>query len=291
MKKQKIASRPLSKIRYALIPAMVLLMGFGLIPKTQPGEPELAGEIQTALSDMVPEVQAKALKAIQDPASFRIPMLIYHYVENVANPKDKKRQKLNTTPAVFEKQLTTLIDSGYTFVSLSQVAQVLDSGVPLPPKSVILTFDDGYRDFYTNVFPLLKKYKVHATAYLVPGFFGQSNYMTLDQVREIAQSGLVEIGAHTMHHIALAGIPNSKALKEIVDSKTFLERNLGIAVTTFAYPYGSFNLNTEKIVKGAGFLTAVSTVFGQHVSQYTRYFLFRIHPGNRVSKFLLHYIR
>lgn len=288
---KKIQKHTLARILALFILFLSVVVGPALIRDENEGVPDLRGEILTLLSDTVPEVQAKVLLATQDSTSFKVPMLVYHYVEIVADPKDKERQLLNTPPSIFEKQLTTLIDAGYAFVSLFQIAQSLDSGVPLPPKSVILTFDDGYRDFYTDVFPLIKKHNVHVTAYLVPGFFGQSNNMTLDQVREIAQSGLVEIGAHTMHHVALAGISHAKVLKEIMDSKAFLDQNLGIHVTTFAYPYGSFDLNTEKIVKEAGFLTAVSTIPGQHVSRHNRFFLFRIHPGYLVSKSLLNYLQ
>ncbi len=221
------------------------------------------------------------------PLHFKVPILLYHYVEYVKDPGDKIRISLNIQPFVFESQLKTLTEAGYTFMTPSDIPDLFNGSRKLPEKAVILSFDDGYRDFYTDVFPLLKKYQAKAVAYIVPGFLDKPNNLTSRQLKEILDSGLVEIGAHTMHHVYLKGMNGKSAKLEIEQSKTFLEKNLGVKIASFAYPYGAFDLKAARIVKDAGFKTAVSTVLGSDVNLNNLYFLYRIRPGIRTGESLL----
>ncbi|MBI2074864.1 MAG: polysaccharide deacetylase family protein [Candidatus Levybacteria bacterium] len=219
--------------------------------------------------------------------SFRVPILIYHYVENVADKKDTIRQSLNIPPFIFEKQIETLADNGYKFITPLDLADILDSKEELPQKPVIISFDDGYRDFYTDVLPILKKHDVKTIAYIIPGFLDKPNYMYTWQVFDLLSSGLVEIGAHTVNHAYLKGLSKEKAEYEIKQSKVMLEKKLNIPIVSFAYPYGAFDLEAIDIVKSAGYKTAVSTITGNEVNEKDRFFLFRIHPGGRIGKELI----
>src|SRR3989344_9317567 len=151
--------------------------------------------------------------------SIDVPILVYHYVEIVLDEKDTIRKSLNTPPYLFIEQLETLKNAGYTFITASELIDILDGKIALPQKPVLITFDDGYRDFYTDVFPILKRYNVKATAYIVSGFLDKPNYMFIDQLKEIARSGLVEIGAHTVHHYSLKGLEALTVKYEIEESK------------------------------------------------------------------------
>ncbi len=221
-------------------------------------------------------------------ASINVPILVYHYVEFVKDSKDTIRKSLDIIPPIFEAQIKTLKDFGYNFITASELGQYLDGKKQLPQRPVILTFDDGYADFYTDVFPILKKYNVAATEYVVSGFLDTPNYMTTEQVKEIAQSGLVEIGAHTVHHLNLKSLPLEHAKKEIEQSKEDLEQLLGIKVVSFAYPYGGFNEHLAELVKNAGFTTGVTTKGGSIVNQENKFTLFRVHPGASVGESLIH---
>lgn len=222
-----------------------------------------------------------------DGPSYRIPVLMLHYVENVKDKGDTIRISLNDPPSLLESQIKTLVDAGYTFITPSDLADILD-GIKLPPdKPIVLSFDDGHRDFYTDAFPILKKYNVKSVIYVITGFLGQPDFLTNDELKEISESGLVEIGAHTVDHVALKGQNQQIVAKEVNNSKVFLESDLGISVTTFAYPYGSFDLPSIQIIKEAGFRTAFSTVPGTEVGNYNRLFINRLRPGGLTGNSLI----
>lgn len=235
----------------------------------------------------LPKEVKKKLTGKKIAASFRVPILIYHYVEIVTDKRDKTRQSLTINPYIFKNQIVTLKNAGYTFITPKELAESLDGKRKLPQKPVIISFDDGYRDFYTDVFPILKKEQVKAIAYIVPGFLDHINYMYQWQLRDVISSGLVEIGAHTLHHVYLKGASKATADHEITQSKKMLEANYTIPIVSFAYPYGAFDLQSIDMVKHAGFTNAVSTVGGNEVNQENRYFLYRIHPGANTGKALV----
>lgn len=217
----------------------------------------------------------------------RVPVLVYHYVEYVKDKKDTIRKSLSTSPHVLEAQIDTLIKNGYTFINFKKLNQYFDGKGKLPEKSVILTFDDGYEDFYTDVFPILKKYKVTAVQYVISGFIDKPNYMTDTQLREIIKSGLVEIGAHTVDHRNLKHLSYEDAKWEIGQSKKDLEERYRLIVDAFAYPYGGYNDKTPAIVREVGFNTAVTTEGGFMLSNDSRFTLDRIHPGISIGNELL----
>ena len=209
-------------------------------------------------------------------SSISVPILLYHYIEANRDPNDTIRTSLAVTPYWFEKQLQYLRDHNYQTITFSDLHNAIKRGAVLPQKPVILTFDDGYRDFYTDAWPLLKKYRAKATIFVVPGFLDKHNYLFSWQLTEIVSGPdrLVTLGAHTMHHMALP------SLKEIIDSKRYLEDNFGQPVTVFAYPYGMFNNPVKEDVRRSGFQMAVSTLFGKSQSSENLFTLPRIRVGN-----------
>lgn len=224
------------------------------------------------------------------PKSVHVPILMYHYVEYVKDKGDTIRQSLDTTPYTLEQEILTLKDAGYTFMTNRELTDVLDGTAHLPNKPVVLTFDDGYRDFYTDAYPILKKYNVKATEYLIAGWTGYRNNMTEEQIKEIAGDGLVEFGAHTVDHAWLKGLPLKTLQYEVAESKNMLEDLLGKPVVSFAYPYGAFDLAAINAVAQAGFTSAVTTVPGIDQPQVHRYFLYRLRPGGRTGDALLSWL-
>lgn len=223
-------------------------------------------------------------------ASLRVPILLYHYVEYVQDKKDTIRQSLNINPDIFEKQIQTLQSAGYTFMTAKELGDVLDGNMPLPPRPILLTFDDGHWDLDTVILPLLKKYHVKATAYIISGFIDKQDFLTSEQLQDVINSGLVDVGAHTIHHIALKGKLLPIVTTEVDDSKKMLEETYHIHVVSFAYPDGSFDLQAANVVKDGGFTTAVSTIPGIQQDQLNRFFLYRIRPGARFGEELLSYL-
>lgn len=215
--------------------------------------------------------------------AYRIPILMYHYVEYVQDKGDTIRQSLDITPYTFEQQVKTLSDNGYTFLTAKELGDAIE-GVSIPPKkSVVLTFDDGYRDFYTDAYPILKKYHAKATVYMIAGFIGYRNYMTEAQLREIAASGLIDVGAHTVHHMSLKQAPLPSVKQELQEGKKMIEDIVGTPVVSFAYPNGSFDDQAIQQAEAAGYTTAVTTLPGIEENDGNRFKLFRIRPGGRVG--------
>lgn len=231
-----------------------------------------------------------ALPEISKSIHFRIPILMYHYVEHVGDQSDQVRISLNTLPEILDLQIKTLKDAGYTFLTPAEIPSFFEGQRALPNKPIILSFDDGYRDFYTGAFPLIKKYQVKAINYVVSGFLDKPNNLTRKQLKEIAQSNLVEIGVHTVDHVNLRGMDPQKAKGQIEKSKSDLEKELGLKVVSFAYPYGAFDLKTVELVKNANFETAASTVPGVDVNMDNLYFLYRLRPGGKTGQALLNLV-
>jgi peptidoglycan/xylan/chitin deacetylase (PgdA/CDA1 family) len=248
---------------------------------------------QNQMTALPPDV-GNVLGAITQPqqkteVALRIPIFLYHYVEYVQN--DPGRQKLNIPPNILTAQIETLKKAGYTFVTPDDLALALAGGKKLPVKVAILSFDDGYMDFYTDVFPILQKEQVKAVAYIVPNFLDRPNFMFTFQLKEIAKSPLVEIGAHTMDHYALAGMYAKTATYEVAQSRKTLQEMLHLPINSFAYPYGSFDQSAMKVVKDAGFSNAMSTIPGLVQTPGNKYFLYRLRPGYRSGQVLLDYLK
>lgn len=218
---------------------------------------------------------------------YTIPILMYHYVEFVKDEGDAIRKSLNIIPPIFDNQVKTLQEAGYTFLTMADLANIIAEKIKPPKKGVVLTFDDGYRDFYTDVFPILKKYQAKATSYVVNNFLGLPNNLTKEQLQELIDSKLVEIGAHTLNHTYLKGLQLERVRNEVEESKKELEKLLNQKVISFAYPYGVFDEQALAVVKEAGFETAVTTTLGKYSSEYNRLFLNRIRPGIKTGEELL----
>jgi len=233
----------------------------------------------------------KKIQYATSSATFRVPILMYHYVEYVQNRNDKLRVLLNVDPDVFEQQVITLKNAGYTFITAKELGDVIDGKMKMPQNPILLTFDDGHWDFDTDVLPILKKYNVHATAYIISGFIGGSDFMSMQQLQDVVNSGLVDVGAHTVHHLSLKGLPLATDIYEIDESKQWLETNYHLQVVSFAYPNGSFDQQAADVVKNDGFTTAVSTIPGIEQNNDNRFFLYRLRPGYRTGQTLIDWLQ
>ncbi|MBA3945347.1 MAG: polysaccharide deacetylase family protein [Herpetosiphonaceae bacterium] len=198
------------------------------------------------------------------PQTVNVPILTYHYISVNPDPvHDPLRTALAVEPKVFGEQLDWLIKEGYTTVSLDDVYYALKFGFALPPKPVVLSFDDGYRDFYLNAWPLLRARHMQATIFLISDVLDQPPYLTSAMVRALAASPLITVGAHTRTHPPLATLSTTQSLDQIVGSKHKLEQLIGRRVNHFCYPYGSYNETTIAQVMAAGFKTATTTHSGR----------------------------
>lgn len=187
-----------------------------------------------------------------------VPILMYH---NIIEEYDPETVSANITPELFEKQIRTLLSFGYTPVSMTAYYNYVTGSGELPENPIVITFDDGYLSNYEIAYPILKKYNVPACIFIVTSTVGHTPEMgtvsyphfTWEQAKEMQDSGLVEINSHTHSHKNIAGLTTAELQKEIRLSKYLIEKNLNKYCYTFAYPYGGYREDTERLIRYAGY--------------------------------------
>lgn len=186
----------------------------------------------------------------------RVPIIMYHDI------LPKKQVFFDVTQQEFEQHLQRLQSSGVTPISIDQLVTHLRTGLPLPPKPVVLTFDDGYESAYQYVFPLLKKYNYPAAFAIYTLNVGKNTgreHVSWEQLREMATNSLVTIMAHSITHPNdLTVLPDEQLKTEVLESKHILETQLGIPIHYFVYPAGRYDERAEKLVKQGGYEAALT---------------------------------
>lgn len=188
---------------------------------------------------------------------------MYHYISAPPPDADRYRKDLSVSPEQFESHLRYLREHGYTSISLSNLVYHLTQGTPLPPKPIILTFDDGYADHYTQAFPLLQKYGFRAAFFIITDFVTEKRpgYMTWDQLKELVAAGM-EIGSHSRNHPDLRGQPLDYLVWQALGSKEAIEYYLGITPRFVAYPSGRYDDQTIAVFHSAHFWAGLTTTQG-----------------------------
>ena len=204
------------------------------------------------------------------PAAINVPILTYHYIRVNADRNDRMGFALSVTPADFAAQMDWLAQNGYHPITTEDLYAYLQGARGLPSKPVILTFDDGYADFFTTALPILISHDFRAEEYVVSSFVGQPGYMTAAQVREADRSG-IEIGSHTVSHANLAASSTGASWAQITQSKAFLEQLIGHPIVSFCYPSGKFSSAVASQVAAAGYHDATTTRFGYSHTMGDRY--------------------
>ncbi|ASO70051.1 polysaccharide deacetylase family protein [Acinetobacter baumannii] len=201
-------------------------------------------------------------------------VLMYHMVRDHIN--GAKFNKLRVKPAEFEKQVAWMKAQGFHFVTMQELQENWGKH---PAKTVAITFDDGYLDNLQNAYPILEKYQAKATIYVVvdrhdrdwstykkehhnSGELMREAKLNDAQVKQLADSELIEIGSHTLTHANLNKLDDTDCLKELSDSKQWLEQLIEKPVTSFAYPFGIYSDRDVKLAKQSGYSNAVTTMEG-----------------------------
>ena len=222
-----------------------------------------------------------------------VPILMYHSISSadtkplfvIGHHREGKLRLLNVSPQSFDKQMGYLKNDGYQVISLDDFVEGDRLGKKFPHKTVVITFDDGYVDNYTNAFPILKKYHFPATIFLVSDIIGTNpNFLNWEQAKEMSQNG-ISFGSHTRHHAYLPSQSKEQMKDEITGSKHILEEHLGKPVYYFAYPCGGFNEQVKTITALAGYKAALTTNRGYDRYNIDLYELNRIHVNNWDNQF------
>lgn len=188
-----------------------------------------------------------------------VPILMYHHISNPPPGADRYRRDLSVPPERFESHLQYLQEQGYTTISLRDLIYHLTRGTPLPPKPIVLTFDDGYADQYENAFPLLKKYGFRATFFIITDFITEEypDYMTWAQLKEMLEAGM-EIGSHSRNHPNLRGKPLDYLVWQALGSKEAIEYYLGVTPRFVSWPSGHYDDQAIAVFRSAHFWGGVT---------------------------------
>jgi len=180
-------------------------------------------------------------------------ILTYHSI-------DTSGSVISTEPGTFADQMSCLVDGGFRGISLKEALDHRQQFGDWPSQSVVLTFDDGFANFYDNAHPVLERYRFSATVFLVTGHMGGRNNWELPpqglgtlpilswhQAEELSKVG-IELGSHTRTHRDLRRCSSQEAKLEISGSRADIEAHLGVKPESMAYPYGGVNHLVQHLV-------------------------------------------
>lgn len=181
-----------------------------------------------------------------------VPVLYYHSVQKNAD------NEVIITPQTLKYELQYIKDQGYTTLTMNELYNYLLHNSPIPNKSIVITFDDGYMDNYYNAFPILKDLNMKATIFCITSNLDGSYYLSKEAINEMLNYG-IDIESHTVNHLKLNQLTYSEQLRELQESKKNLESITGKEVYAVAYPFGAFNDDSIKAAKAAGYKLGFTT--------------------------------
>lgn len=219
---------------------------------------------------------------------YQLPILLYH---RIVNEKSKiGRHKIYVLEKNFRKQMEFLKENGYKTITFNDIENHSSE------KNVILSFDDGYEDNYTILFPILKEFGFTAVIYLVTKLNRNEwainegepelKMMSKEMIKEMSVYG-IEFGGHTRRHIDLKKTPKEKLTEEISGNKKDVEEITGKSSVSFAYPFGAYKEETLEAVRAAEYKYGITTIFGPEnwKDDLMRIRRIEIRPKDGLSKF------
>jgi peptidoglycan/xylan/chitin deacetylase (PgdA/CDA1 family) len=225
-----------------------------------------------------------------------ISILMYHQVGDFKPMKSHRSTYCHYRK--FQRQMGFLHAFGFHVLSMDQALACLGGEQPIPPKAVVLTFDDGYENFYEYAWPVLSRYGFPSMVYLLSGLIGQPSswfekdgretprLMGRERILQLRRAG-VDFGSHGVSHLKLAQIDGDAMRREVFESKRQLEALLDEEVRHFCYPYGSHDLNAATAVAEAGYRSAVTCLRAAATPAFDDYLLPRkaISYGDNLAGF------
>ncbi|MCL5256840.1 MAG: polysaccharide deacetylase family protein, partial [Chloroflexi bacterium] len=187
-----------------------------------------------------------------------VPILMYHHVRLLPANANSIERGLTVLPYSFLQELDYLVSQRYTTVGLQDLLDASAGKKSLPAKPVILTFDDGYEDAYSLVFPALRQRGCTATFFVLSGLVGSPGYLSWDQVKAMSDAGM-EMEAHGVIHLDLTRLSASGAAEQMRLSKEQIETHTGKRVDFYCYPSGRYNASTVHLLESNGYVAAVTT--------------------------------
>ena len=214
-----------------------------------------------------------------------VPVLMYHSIADDDSSQPHPYFNTGTSPRVFAEQMRYLRDEHYNVLTLAELHRLLDGHHAVPERSVVLTFDDGYRDFLAEAWPVLREHGFPATVFLSTDFVGSSHMgracLSWDEIRQARREGVI-FGSHTASHPRLVTLHDEEIAREWISSKARIEQELGEKIDLFAYPFtfpeanADFVRRLQHILQDAGYIQGVTTIVGTALASEGNYFLPRL---------------
>lgn len=185
-----------------------------------------------------------------------IPVVMYHSIDY------EKGNELRVPKEKFREQMKYLKDNAYTTLSLDELYSFIINNKPIPEKSIVLTFDDGYKDNYNNAYPILKEFGFNATVFVITNCVDkEAAFLTSKQLKEM-EKNKIDIESHTLNHDKLDKLSYDKQIETLKGSKEYLEKLLNKKIKYIGYPYGEYNDTAVKATKDTGYTMAFTTESG-----------------------------
>lgn len=216
-------------------------------------------------------------------AGATIPVLLYHYIRVNPDSSDHVGFGLSVTPYNFAAQMDYLVKHSYHSLTLEEFTKIVLRHIAPPEKPILITFDDGYKDAYTQAYPILKERGLKAVNFVITGFVGGPHYLSWGEIKEMADSGTFEFGSHTVNHLDLRRLSPDRLKEELQLSKQDLEKHLNKPIVWLAYPYGFVNDIVVTAAKDAKYIGAWGTSDGTFESDEQEYALPRVRIGGGES--------
>ena len=207
--------------------------------------------------------------AVVGPGEVVAPILLYHHID-----PEQSNPRYNVLPEVFAAQMQALEDWGYTTITAKQLIKAITKGEPLPPRPIVITFDDGHYSVYENAFPIMQEHGFFGVTYIVANRLKSYGFTGVPQLEEMISAGW-EVGSHSFTHSDLT-LDHSIAFNEIFVSRDNLTQVLSKPVKTFAYPYGKIDAYVTSRTMKWGYIGAMGLGIGYTHNLNSVYYLQRI---------------
>ena len=227
----------------------------------------------------------------------KIPILLYHNFVTTVPESDPDNFNYINTPQSFEENIKTILDDGYTIISMTELNDAIEGKIELPSKPILITFDDGYYSNYEYIYPILQQYKVKASIFITTDKIGQEidgiKYLGWKECLEMQNSGLVEIGSHSKRHIFYDKLSVREIRDDVLQSYKLIEENLGKKdLKMFAYPYGAYTNETVWVLKVSGIDFQIYDIGMNYFKTFHKDFIKRINiPCEMTGKEILEEIQ
>ncbi|MGQ9008609.1 polysaccharide deacetylase family protein [Bacillus stercoris] len=241
------------------------------MPKAEQKKPE-----KKAVQVQKKEDDTSAWIKTEKPA--KLPILMYHSISSGNSLRVPKKE--------FEAHMKWLHDNGYQTLTPKEAYLMLTQDKKPSEKCVLITFDDGYTDNYQDAYPVLKKYGMKATIFMIGKSIGHKHHLTEDQMKEMTQHG-ISIESHTIDHLELNGLTPQRQQSEMADSKKLFDHMFHQQTTIISYPVGRYNEETLKAAEKTGYQMGVTTEPGAASRDQGMYALHRVRvsPGMSGASF------